>query len=52
MLDIEGEWKINEIEDISVESIQKWNTKSKKTWKNINRALVSSKNVSSGQTCM
>ena len=52
MLDIEGEWKINEIEDISVESIQKWNTKSEKTWKNINRALVSSKNVLSGQICM
>ena len=33
MLDIEGEWKINEIEDISVESIQKWNTKSKKLGK-------------------
>ena len=33
MLDIEGEWKINEIEDISEESIQKWDTNSKKLGK-------------------
>lgn len=33
MPDFEGEWKINEIEDISVESIIKGDTKSKKLGK-------------------